>query len=221
MTVNDILPCDFGFVFFAGASLCWCIFAIWTSWLRILATIDKTWSKTAALKLNVRYIIPFFILFCLLTIGGSSHSRYNQLDYYRTAESVQESKTSASFKKVCHYCQFLFRRNNFQQFMFSLKERHKFYNQTIENTLKTQTFLCLNGDKMRRIYSRPKNPRNLPETPTDLCKGSDLLTRFSSTCSLLHVSIDHMSNNLSFRKCINQTIRVTPFLNLSNSFLTG
>lgn len=173
------------------------------------------------MKINVKDIIPFFILFCLLTIGGSSHSRYNLLDYYRTAESVHESKTSVSNKKVCHYCQFLFSRNNFQQFIFALKERREFYNQTIENTLKVQTVLCLNRDKVRRIYSRPKSPGNLTETPTDLYKRSNLLTRFSSTCNLLHASIDHMSNNLSFRKCINQTIRVTPFLNLSNSFLTG
>ena len=188
---------------------------------RILVINDRTWSKTAALKLNVKYIIPFFILFCLLTIGGSSNSRYNLLEYYRTAECFQESKISAGYKNVCHYSQFLFKRNSFHQFIFSIKARNEFYNQTVENALKAQTVLHLNKDKRKRIYSRPKSPRNLPETPTDLCKGSNLLTRFSPKCILLHALIDHMSNNLSFRKCINQTIRVTPFLNLSNSFLTG
>jgi len=70
--------------------------------------------------------------------------------------------------------------------MFSEKGHHEFYYQTIANTLKIQTVLCLNRDKKRRIYSRPKRPGNMPETTTDLCKGSNLLSRFCPTCNLLH-----------------------------------
>lgn len=187
----------------------------------VFVLLNINWTKTKELKLNIRYIIPFFIVFSLLTIEGSSHSNYNILDYYRTAEYVHNAKTYNSSKNTCHYCQFLSLRNNFQYFIYSLKKQQEFYNQQIENTLNSQTDLYLKKETIKQIYPKPKKPGNSSEEHSDLYRGENLVTRFCPTCNFLHALIDNNSNNLSSGKCINQTIRIIPSFNLSNYFFTG
>lgn len=172
------------------------------------------------MKRNIKYIIPFFLVFSLMITGDLSNSRFNSFDYYRTAEYVQRNEFSIHHSRTCYYRHFYCERSNFRYFTFSIKKFQVSYNRQIENIIKTQTILCFKIDKLRQIYPKWNELKYSISAHSDLYKREDLAARFSSTSNLLHVLISSMSNNLSFRKCINH-IRITPFYNLSNHFFTG
>ncbi len=172
------------------------------------------------MRRNIKNIIPLFLIFSLLIIGDSSNSRFNFLDYYRTAEYVQKNEFSFYHSRTYHYRQFYCERSNFQYFTFSIGKFHTYYNCQIENILKTQAISCLKIDKLRQIYPKSNELKYSFSEHSDLYKRGNLVNRFCPTSNLLHVLTSNMSNNLSFGKCINQ-IRITPFYNLSNHFFTG
>ena len=155
-----------------------------------------------------------------MLIGDSSNSRFNFLDYYRNAEYVQKNEFRINRSRTCYYRQFQCERSNFQYFTFSIEKFQAYYNRQIENIIKTQTILCLKIDKLRQTYPKWNELKYSVSAHSDLYIRENLATRFCPTSNLLHVLTNYMSNNLSFRKCINQ-IRVTPFYNLSNHFFTG
>jgi hypothetical protein len=155
-----------------------------------------------------------------LITGDLSDSRFNVPDYYRTAEYVQKNEFSINHRRSYHYKQFYCKRNNFQYFTFSIEKFQAYYNQQIENIIKTQAILCLKIDKLRQIYPKWYELKYSFNAHSDLYKRENLADRFCPASNLLHVLTSNMSNNLSFRKCINH-IRITPFYNLSNHFFTG
>jgi hypothetical protein len=155
-----------------------------------------------------------------LLIGDSSNSRYDFLDYYRTAEYVQKNEFHIYHSRTCYYRQFQCERSNFQYFTFSIEKFQAYYNRQIGNIIKTQTNLCLKIDKIRQTYPKWNELKYSDSAHSDLYIRENLATRFCPTSNLLHVLSNYMSNNLSFGKCINQ-IRATPFYNLSNHFFTG
>jgi hypothetical protein len=155
-----------------------------------------------------------------LITGDLSNSRFNSPDYYRTAEYVQKNEFSVNHSRTYHYRQFSNGKSNFRYFTFSLKKFQANYNRQIENILKTQTILCLKIDKLRQIYPKWNELKYSFSEHSDLYKRENPVNRFCPTNNLLHVLTSNMSNNLSFRKCINQ-IRITPFYNISNHFFTG
>lgn len=155
-----------------------------------------------------------------MTIGDSLNSRFNFLDYYRTAEYVQKNGFSFNRSRTYRYRQINCERSNFQYFTFSIEKFQAYYNQQIENIIKTQTILSLQIDKLRKIHPKWIGLKYSFSAHSDLYNWENLANRFCPTSNLLHVLTSNMSNNLSFGKCINQ-IRIGPFYNLSNHFFTG
>ena len=155
-----------------------------------------------------------------MIIGDFSNSRFNFLDYYRTAEYIQKNEFSISHSRNCYYRQFRCEKSNFQYFTFSIEKLQAYHNRQVENIIKTRTILCLIIDKLRQIYPKWNELKNSVSAHSDLYKRENLTSRFCPTSNLLHVLTNNMSNNLSFKKCVNQ-IRVTPFYNASNHFFTG
>jgi hypothetical protein len=173
------------------------------------------------MRLNLKYLIPFFVLFNFLTIGVNANLQYSSQDYSRTAEYIQKFKSRYSQKDSYNYRHFFFNKNGIQYFISCIKICHDYFTQQILIIIKAQKSLFhIIGVSLLIFFKYIKGCKN-KDSKTDLYEKVDSRKNICLACSFLHAMIIKTCNQLSFSKCINQRMKVAWPLKKSRSYVDG
>jgi len=173
------------------------------------------------LKINLKYILPFFIIFSFLITGDYSFSTYNCLDYIKVSEYVQTDSSTQIPTWSCYFNQHKLpiEKNLFSIFQYN--DINGYFDQHIEIRLALQNSLSDNFNSVKWLISKFKNPKDTDKDHSINIRWVDSITRFCYSHRLMYDLISKKWDLILFQQCIKLSRRSFGFFILSSDLQNG
>ena len=173
------------------------------------------------MRINLKYILPFFIVFCFLIAGDYSFSTYNYSDYIRLSEYVQIDSSTQIPTKSYYFTLYKLpiEMNRFS--IFQCNDIKGYFDQHIKIKLVFQNILSDNNKPLKWIITKFQNPKDTDKDHFVDIRRADSIMISCLSHRLMYNLISNKWDLILFQQCIKLSKRSFGFFILSSDLQTG